>query len=69
MISTSSQDICADVLIITVTPVESLAMLQAFEQATGEKIKSITVGDRTYRDLGTINGSKVFNANYGLEIG
>lgn len=59
---THSQDICADVLIITVTPVESRAVLQAFEQATGEKAKSITVEKRTYRDLGTINGLKVFMA-------
>lgn len=52
----------ADVLIMTVTPVESRAVLQAFQQATGNKAQSITIGDRVYRDLGTVNSAKVFMA-------
>jgi nucleoside phosphorylase len=52
----------ADVLIVTVTRIESRAVLQAFEQATGHAAKSITVDDRIYRDLGTINATKVFMA-------
>ena len=52
----------ADILLITVTPVESQAVLQAFAQATGKKSQSVSVKDRTYRDLGTVNGAKVFMA-------
>ena len=60
----NSQGIYADVLIITVTDVESRAVLQAFKKVTGKQAKSVTVGDRVYRDLGTIYGSKVFLITY-----
>ncbi|WP_292996339.1 hypothetical protein [Nitrosomonas sp.] len=56
------ETITADVLIVTVTPVESRAVLQAFQQFTGNKAQSIAIGDRVYRDLGTVNGAKVFMA-------
>jgi nucleoside phosphorylase len=52
----------ADVLIITVTRVESLAVLKAFEQTTGNKAKTITIDGRVYRDMGEIQGSKIFMA-------
>jgi len=52
----------ADILIVTVTPTESRAVLQAFEKTTHKKANSVTVGDRVYRDLGIINGAKVFMA-------
>jgi nucleoside phosphorylase/AAA+ ATPase superfamily predicted ATPase len=52
----------ADVLIFTVTRDESVAVLNTFKQATGIDNKSITIGDRTYRDLGIVNGTKVFMA-------
>lgn len=54
--------VIADVLIVTVTPVESRAVLQAFQKFTGNKAQSTTIGDRVYRDLGTVNGAKVFMA-------
>lgn len=57
-----SETIIADVLIVTVTPVESRAVLQAFKKFTGNDAKSIPIGDRVYRDLGTVNGAKVFMA-------
>lgn len=52
----------ADVLIVTVTPTESKAVLHAFAQATGGNAKTLTVDDRVYRDLGEINGTRVFMA-------
>ncbi len=58
----NSQSGNADVLIITVTRVESLAVLKAFEQATGNKAKTITIDGRVYRDMGEIQGSKIFMA-------
>lgn len=58
----NSETVIADILIMTVTPVESRAVLQAFQQATGNKAQSITIGDRVYRDLGTVNSAKVFMA-------
>ncbi|HVF90433.1 MAG TPA: tetratricopeptide repeat protein [Blastocatellia bacterium] len=51
-----------DVLIITVTKVESQAVLQAFEEATGRNTKPAPVGDRMYQDLGTVNDTSVFLA-------
>ena len=51
-----------NVLIITVTPTESKAVLNVFKEATGHTSKTITIEDRTYRDLGVINDSKVFMA-------
>ena len=56
------EPVIADVLIVTITDVESRAVLEAFKQATGHIATSITLGDRVYRDLGTINGAKVFMA-------
>lgn len=52
----------ADILIVTVTPVESRAVLKAFESFTGQKATPNSLADRTYRDLGIINGSKIFMA-------
>jgi nucleoside phosphorylase len=56
------ESITADVLIVTVTPVESRAVLQAFKHATGNNAQSVSIGDRVYRDLGTVNGAKIFMA-------
>ena len=52
----------ADVLIVTVTAVESRAVLAAFERATGQKARSVAIGDRVYRDLGTLQRARVFLA-------
>ncbi len=50
----------ADVLIVTVTKGESLAVLSAFEKETGQKAPSVPIGDRAYRDLGTLGGARIF---------
>ena len=47
----------ADVLLVTVTQVESLAVLAAFEPLAGRKARLETLGDKAYHDLGTVNGA------------
>jgi hypothetical protein len=47
----------ADILIVTVTPVESRAVLEAFDAIEGKKT---SIGGRVYRDLGLANGMKVY---------
>jgi nucleoside phosphorylase/tetratricopeptide (TPR) repeat protein/AAA+ ATPase superfamily predicted ATPase len=46
----------ADVLIVTVTKVESQAVLEVFKKATGHDAKRVSLENKIYRDLGTING-------------
>ena len=50
----------ADVLIVTVTKVESQAVIQAFEQSTGHQATPDSINQRLYFNLGEINGTKVF---------
>ena len=50
----------ADVLIVTVTKVESQAVIQAFEQTTGHKATPQSIDDRLYFNLGLVNGARVF---------
>src|SRR5450759_684014 len=52
----------ADVLIVTVTKVESRAVMQAFREATDKDAVVIAIDDRFYHDLGEVNGMKVFMA-------
>src|SRR5437764_6023477 len=52
----------ADVLIVTATKVESKAVTQIFQEASGERPKPASSGDRMYQDLGVVNGAKVFLA-------
>ena len=52
----------ADVLIVTVTKVEGQAVIDVFEDANGTKSKIVPIGDQHYRDLGNINGSRVYMA-------
>lgn len=52
-------DLQADVLLVTVTKVESRAVLQTFEEATGQRARILRIADRVYRDLGRVNGAKV----------
>ena len=49
----------ADLLLVTVTKVESLAVLAAFQQHTGQPARIAPRGDKTYHDLGTVNGTRV----------
>src|SRR5205085_11334024 len=49
-------------LIVTATKVESKAVTQIFQEASGERPKPASSGDRMYQDLGVVNGAKVFLA-------
>lgn len=49
----------ADVLIVTVTSVESLAVLKVFHAATETNSAIISIGDRSYHDLGVVNDVRV----------
>jgi len=48
------------VLLVTVTKVESLAVLTAFEQHTGQQPRLKTRRDQTFHDLGMVNGARVW---------
>jgi nucleoside phosphorylase/tetratricopeptide (TPR) repeat protein len=50
----------ADVLIVTVTKVESKAVREVFEKATGQPAKNLPIGAKMYRDLGSVNSTRVF---------
>lgn len=52
----------ADVLLVTVTDVESRAVIKIFRDVTGKDAKPIVIGNRIYQDLGEISGMKVFMA-------
>lgn len=52
----------ADILILTVNRFETRAVLTAFEAATGQKAQTVALGDKVYRDLGSVNGARVFLA-------
>ena len=52
----------ADLLIVTVSRVETRAVLAAFATATGQKASTVPIGEKVYRDLGTVNGARVFLA-------
>jgi nucleoside phosphorylase/tetratricopeptide (TPR) repeat protein len=49
----------ADLLIVTVTEVESQAVLHAFQAASGQKATPSAIDGRIYFDLGTINQAHV----------
>jgi len=50
----------ADVLIITVTKVESQAVIKVFAQATDDKPTPQSINERLYFNLGVVNGARVF---------
>jgi nucleoside phosphorylase len=50
----------ADILIVTVTRVESSATIQAFELVSGTRAEPRSIQDRIYFDLGTINKARIF---------
>ncbi len=59
----------ADVLIVTVTDVESRAVMNVFREATGNDPKPEPIGDRIYFDLSEVNGGRVFMALSGMGTG
>lgn len=50
----------ADILLVIATEVESRAVLKVAEESTGHPSSSLEVGNGTYRDLGKVNGKKVW---------
>ena len=48
-----------DVLLVTVTKVESKAVIDTFAEATKQKTRPFEIDGRTYFDLGAINGAPV----------
>lgn len=50
------------VLMVTVTDVETHAVLRAFEIATRQKACAVPIDGRVYRDLGKLNGAQIFLA-------
>lgn len=59
----------ADVLIVTVTEVESQAVMAVFREATGRDAKPEVIAGELYLDLGEIQGSRVFMALSGMGAG
>ena len=51
-----------DVLLVTVNEHETDAVLSLFAEATGSPAVAVSIKDRVYRDLGTVNGTRVFHA-------
>lgn len=49
-----------DLLVVTVNNHETKAVLDAFRKETGQASKGVMKGQRAYRDLGTVNGARVF---------
>jgi nucleoside phosphorylase len=47
-----------DLLIVTVTKVETTSVFEVFRAATGKDANPIPIGDKTYHDLGTVNGTR-----------
>ncbi len=50
----------ADILIITVTRVESRAVVDVFKKVAGQVAKATPIDDRVYHDLSVVNGARVF---------
>jgi len=59
----------ADVLIVTVTEVESHAVMDVFREATRRDARSEVIASELYLDFGEINGSRVFMALSGMGSG
>ncbi len=51
-----------DVVLVTVNKYETRAVLDAFEAATGAEAAAVSIGERVYRNLGTLNGTTVYHA-------
>jgi len=58
--SRSTEDIKADVLLVTATDIETDALLQVFKEQFGRDFKRYHIGNHTYLDLGLIGGARVF---------
>lgn len=56
----STSQLHADVLLVTVTPVETQAVLDALREGFDRGFERRFIGDKTYHDLGEIGGARVF---------
>ncbi len=52
-------DLKADILLVTVTRIEAQAVLNLFSRETGQAFQRRFIGDKTYFDLGSVNGARV----------
>src|SRR4051794_30822560 len=52
----------ADVLIVTVTDVESRAVMEVFGERIEKASSVASIGNRLYHDLGEVKGARVFMA-------
>ena len=59
----------ADILLVTVTPVESKAVLQVFQDAAKRPARAVSIGDRMYHDLAIINDMSVFMVQSAMGAG
>lgn len=48
-----------DLLLVTVTKVETKAVFDVFREATGQDAKPIPLAEKVFHDLGTVNGTRV----------
>jgi len=53
-------DYIADILLITVTELESRIVLKEFQQATNKAAELKSIGDQIYFDLGIVNTARIF---------
>jgi nucleoside phosphorylase len=51
-----------DMVLVTVNKHETRAVFDAFEAATGGAAVAVSLEERVYHDLGTLNGTRVFHA-------
>jgi len=51
----------ADLLLVTVTEVETKAVIDAVRDETGKEAVVETVGTKTYHDLGEVHGTRVWH--------
>lgn len=49
-----------ELLLVTVTKAESLAVLDVFQQHTGQPARLVSRSDKAYHDLGLVNGTQVW---------
>src|SRR5438105_1784581 len=49
----------ADILLVTVTVIEAQAVLSLFKEETGQAFQRHFINDKTYFDLGMLNGARI----------
>jgi WD40 repeat protein/nucleoside phosphorylase len=59
----------ADILLVTVTEVEALAVLAIFAGEIGQEPQRHPIGDNTYYDLGMLDGVRIVMVQSGMGIG